>query len=619
MDEKLRKNLGLLDVFCISSGAMISSGLFVLPSIASVKVGPALFICYMLAALLAVPTMLSKAELVTAMPRTGGDYFYISRSMGFTAGLIGGMSSWFSLSLKGVFALIGMAAYTRLLTPIPVKILALCFCLLFIIINLLGIKEAAKTQVIIVTALFATLVLYIILGFSFIDIQRYVPFAPKGFAPIFATTGLIFISYGGLTKIVSVAEEVKDPGRNIPLGMIFSLIIVGLIYALVVFITTGLLIPEKLHSSLTPISDGAKVFLGGSGVIIMAMSALLAFISTANASIISSSRYLMAMSRDRLMPFFLQKINRRFKVPHYSILVTGIFMILAILFLELGLLVEVASALLILLYICANLAVIIMRESKLRSYQPKFRSPLYPGMQILGILGCGFLLVQMGRSALSFSTIFVALGLVWYLIYAGFKREREREYALIHVIERIVHRKLTSDILPKELKEILRERDSIIEDRFDYLIKECIILDLENSLNLEEFFTQVSALLAQDIDIDPEELTQAFIQRERESSTVIAPGLAIPHIVIPGEHKFKILLARVKQGIYFDKSADPVRAVFVLIGSKDERNLHLQVLSAIAQICQQHEFDKSWMSARNIEELRDIVLLAERRRLGIAI
>ncbi|MBU4128792.1 APC family permease, partial [bacterium] len=381
MKEKLKKGLGLLDVFCIASGAMISSGLFVLPAIAFTKTGPALFLSYILASFLAIPTVLSTAELVTAMPRAGGDYFYISRSMGPVAGVIGGLSSWFSLGLKGAFALIGMAAYVELVLPIPIKPLALSFCFLFIILNFLGIKEAAKWQVTMVLGLFAALLFYVSFGFPSIHIEKYVPFAPFGLGSIFATAGLVFISYGGLVKVASIAEEIKNPGRNIPLGMILSLIIVGIFYGLVVFVTAGLLpadlLPaDQLKLSLTPISDAAKVFSGGAGVTIMAVAALLAFATTANASIMSSSRYPLAMSRDRLLPAFFERINAKFKTPHYAIFFTGAVMSLAIWFLKLEFLVKIASALLILLYILANVAVIIMRESKIQSYRPKFRSPL---------------------------------------------------------------------------------------------------------------------------------------------------------------------------------------------------------------------------------------------------
>jgi mannitol/fructose-specific phosphotransferase system IIA component (Ntr-type) len=235
-------------------------------------------------------------------------------------------------------------------------------------------------------------------------------------------------------------------------------------------------------------------------------------------------------------------------------------------------------------------------------------------VQILGILGCGFLLAGMGKLTLSLSGIFIVVGLVWYLVYAGLKVEKE--YALIHVIERIINKELTSGILPKELKGILRERDNIIEDRFDHLIKDSRVMDLENALTSEEFFSQVGALLAEDLGVGVEKLTQAFIKRERESSTVIRSGLAIPHIIIPGERKFKIVLVRARQGISFAQSAMPVHTVFVLAGTKDERNFHLRALAAIAQICQQHAFDSNWMSARNKEALRDIILLAERKRFG---
>ena len=147
MSKTLRKELGLLDVFCIASGAMISSGLFVLPGIASAKTGPALFISYILASLIAVPTIFSQAELVTAMPKAGGDYFYISRSMGSVAGAMGGVSSWFSLSLKAAFALIGIAAYVELVTPCSMKAIALGLCLVFVVLNLIGVRQAAKTPV----------------------------------------------------------------------------------------------------------------------------------------------------------------------------------------------------------------------------------------------------------------------------------------------------------------------------------------------------------------------------------------------------------------------------------------------------------------------------------------
>jgi len=610
--QKLKKGLGLLDVFCIASGAMISSGLFILPGIASAKAGPALFVSYIIASFLALPALLSQAELATAMPKAGGDYFFITRSMGLSVGTVGGAASWFSLTLKSAFALVGMSAYAALIMHVPIKIVAIFLCIFFIGLNMKGAKEAGIFQRFLVFGLFGTLLFYVFYGFPSIDINRFVPFVPFGKTAVFATAGLVFISYGGLTKIASLAEEIKNPGRNIPFGMILSLIVVTIFYAVVIFITTGLLDPEKLHYSLTPISDGAHVFMGVFGNTIMAAAALLAFVSTANAGIMAASRYPIAMARDKILPTFFKRINPRHETPDYAILFTGFFMIVAILFLRLELLVKVASTFLILLYVFINLAVIIMRESRIQNYQPKFRAPLYPWMQLAGIIAGLFLIFEMGVTTYIIALIFVMSALLWYMLYV--RPRVKKEFALVHVIERIMAKELTTRYLEQELKEILRERDNIVEDRFDRLIGGCTILDLEKPLTMEEFFKKASSVLARETGAAETLIYEFLLRREKESSTVIGPGLAIPHVVIDGSRKFGILLARCAGGISFPGVGSKVHVVFMLIGSKDERNFHLRALAAIAEIAQGKDFDRRWMSARNTRELRDIILLAERKR-----
>ncbi|MBL7157818.1 MAG: amino acid permease [Candidatus Omnitrophica bacterium] len=612
MEEKLKRELGLLDIFCIASGAMISSGLFILPGIASSQTGPSIFLSYIIASFLALPALLSKAELATAMPKAGGDYFFITRSMGLSVGTIGGAASWFSLSLKSAFALVGIGAYASFIIHIPVKIVAVSLCLLFVGLNIKGVKAAGIFQRILVFGLFGILLFYIFYGFPSIDLKRYVPFVPYGKMAVFTTAGFIFISYGGLTKIASLAEEVKNPGRNIPLGMILSISIVSLLYALVVFITTGVLEQNILYTSITPISDAAYQFMGNIGSAVMAVAALLAFISTANAGIMAASRYPIAMSRDKIVPPFFKRISQKYRTPHISILFTGIFMILSITLLDLELLVKVASTFLILLYIFVNLAVIIMRESKIQNYKPQFYSPFYPWVQIVGVLSGIFLIFKMGLVTYLIMGIFIMAGCLWYLIYV--RPNVKKEFALIHVIERITAKELTSNILETELKNILRERDEIVEDRFDKLISDCNILDLENSMTMEEFFQKASRSLTQELGIEKESIFDSLLKREKESSTVIRPGLAIPHIVVESKHKFRILLARCKDGISFPDVEPKVHIVFMLVGSRDERNFHLRALAAIAEIAQSRDFDKRWLAARNIEDLRNIILLAERKR-----
>ncbi|MFC1462801.1 amino acid permease [Verrucomicrobiota bacterium] len=608
---KLQKELNLFDVFCAASGAMISSGLFILPGLAHAQAGPAVVVSYFLAGLLALTGMLSQAELVSAMPKAGGTYFYVTRSMGPALGTVDGIITWFSLSLKSAFALVGMAAFTRVVIDVDIRLIAVPLCLLFVAINVVGTKKAIMVQRVLVIGLLTILLYYIVRGIPAIQIQNFDPFAPNGVGAVLSTAGFVFISFGGLLKVAAIAEEVKQPARTVPLGMILALFVVSVFYALAILVTSGVLGAAELDRSLTPISDGAAVFLGRSGVILVSIAAILAFVSTANAGIMSASRYPLALSRDDLVPHFLARINERFKTPHVAILVTGFFMVL-VLFLKLDLLVKVASSVLILTFLFSCLSVIIMRESHLQNYQPKFRSPLYPWVQLIGVMGCILLIVEMGVAALLSSLVLVAGGLFVYWFYGRIRATRE--YALLHLIERLTSKDLTKNLLETELKEIIQERDDITKDRFDLIIENCIIMDIDERMAMNELFEQVAEAMSARLNTDASTILRDLHEREKEGSTVIGPGLAIPHIVIQGKQKFDILLARSKPGILFPGSTSEVHAVFVLAGTQDERNFHLKALAAIAQIAQPLHFYKKWIRAKDKEALRDTVLLGKRLR-----
>ena len=612
VEKRLKKELTVLDIFCVATGAMISSGLFILPGLAYAKAGPAVILAYIIAGVFCIPTLLSMAELTTAMPKAGGDYFYIMRGFGPLLGTIAGFSTWLSLSLKGSFALLGMGAYLTIITHIPIHIIALICCLFFIILNLIGVKEAGRFQVWLVMGLLGVLLSYVVWGIKAIDFGHFSPFFPRGLNPLFATASFVFISYGGLTKVAALAEEVKNPGRNLPLGMILSLIVTSIVYALVIFVTIGVLKLEPLKHGLTPISDGAGVFGGDIFKVIIIIGAFLAFISTANAGIMTASRYPLGMSRDRLLPMIFQKISSRFKTPYISILFTGAFMVLAIYFLKLELLVKIASTVLILLYIFANLTLILFRESKLLSYRPKFHSPFYPYMQILGVLGGIFLLIEMGSFIVFLTMIFLILGVVWYRIYA--QKRAAQNTALIYVLERLVakDKELTSDSLLTELKDIVIQREGIVGERFQKLIEDAKVLDIDSPTKMEDVFKEASEVLSGELNIKPQELFKKFIEREKESSTVIEKGLALPHIFVDMKNIAKLVLVRAKAGIIFPND-QLVHIAFMLVGSSGERILHLKTLAAIAQIIRSHEFERKWLEAKDEEELRHVILLAEKR------
>lgn len=608
---ELKKELTLLDVFCISSGAMMSAGFFILPGIVYAQVGPGAFVAYFLAGLLALMGVLSQAELASAMPKAGGTYFFVIRSMGPAVGTVYGLITLLAMALKSAFALVGMAVFTVLIINLNQHIIATFLCAVFVVINIVGIKEAGRLQVVLVLCIFAALLFYVIRGLPALDVQRFERFAPGGLGAIFAMAGFVFVSYGGLLKVASVAEEVKAPGRLLPLGMILSLFAIVICYVMVIFVTVGVVGGSTLKGSLTPISDGAAAFMGQGGRIALSIVAILGFCSAANAGIMAASRYPLALSRDGLLPEVVGRIHPRFHTPHVSVLVTGAIIFFAI-FLEMKVLVKAASSVLILSYMFACVANIILRESHLQNYQPQFLAPLYPWVQIIGIVGCGLLLLGIGNEGILTSVILIVSGFLVYWFYGRIKAKKE--YALLHIVERVTAKELTTHGLETELKEIIRERDEIVKDRFDGIIEQGIVLDIQESMPAEAFFRLASEKLGEKLKLDPEGLVKLFLDRERYMSSVLAPGLAIPHIVVEGGEVFDILLARCKEGIVFSESTPRVHAVFVLLGTRDERNFHLRALSAIAQIVQDPHFEKKWTAAKSKEVLRDIVLLGKRRR-----
>ncbi len=609
---ELKKELTLLNVFCIATGAMISSGLFILPGLAFAKAGPAVILSYAIAGIFCLPTLLSMAELTTAMPKAGGDYFYIMRGFGPLFGTIAGFCTWFSLSLKGSFALLGMGAYLSIITPLPLTVIALYCCLFFITLNLIGVKEAGNFQSFLVLGLVGILVGYIAFGTTKVNFGNFSPFFTHGFNAMFATASFVFISYGGLTKVAALAEEIKNPGRVLPLGMILSIGVTSILYALVIFVTIGVSDAASLKTTVTPISDAAVIFGGNFLKIIISVGAFLAFISTANAGIMTASRYPLGMSRDKLLPSAFQKISKRFKTPYVSILFTGFFMIVSIMVLKLDLLVKVASGVLILLYIFANLTLIVFRESKILSYKPKFYAPFYPYLQVLGVLGGVFLLIEMGTVIVFMTMILLFLGFCWYKIYA--QKRASQNSALIYVLEHLVakDKELASGNLLTELKEIVIKREGLIEKKFGKLVEESRVLDITEPIKMEDFFKEISGFLHKELNLSDKEIFDKFMNRERESSTVIAKGLAIPHIFVRGKNEDKLVLVRARTGIIFPQD-QLVHIAFVFVGAFGERVLHLKILAAIAQITQTPDFKDRWFEAKNEEELKHIILLAEKK------
>ncbi len=606
---KLKKTLKLIDVFSIASGAMVSAGIFLLPGIAFKKCGPSVFIAYLIAGLFSIPGVMSIAELVTAMPKAGGGYFFVTRSLGVGVGTVAGILSWFSLILKTAFALVGLSTYAILVLKINPKIIEVSVCLIFLIINYVGVKKAGRIQVFLVFILFLILLFFIFKGLGKIDVHHFNEFYNTSTMTILSTAGFIFVSYGGLLKVASLAEEVEN-SKMLPKGMFLALSVICIIYTLLVFVAVGVLPAGKLINTITPISDAGKQILGLFGEILLSIAAIIGFTSAANVGIMSSSRYPYALSKDNMFPKIFSKVDKKFKTPYISIAFTGIMIILC-LFLKLNLLVEVASTSLILTYILANLSVIIMRESKLSNYQPQYKVPFYPYLQIVGIIIYIFLIFEIGSDALLATLVMILCSFLVYIFY-GRKRSK-KEAAILHLVERIINKKLTTTKLEKELKNILKERDYIVEDRFDKLVKKALVFDFEEEMDYKEVYTIVAKTLSKRLNLSEEEILKKLLEKEEKFSSVLTDELAIPHIIIEGENFFDLVLIRGQKGIKYPENKK-VDVIFILIGTMDERNFHLKALAAIAQIINDKHFLERWRNAKDKNILKDVVILSKRKR-----
>jgi amino acid transporter/mannitol/fructose-specific phosphotransferase system IIA component (Ntr-type) len=611
----MKRALGTVGLFSIAAGAMISSGVFVLPGIVFSQVGPGLWISYLIAGVIATIGVFGVVELTTAMPRAGGNYFYVMRSLGPLFGTLSGVMSWFALTLKSAFAIYGLSLLAAEWLGLPSYPIAAGLVLLFVALNLFGAEAAGGVETVLVVALLAIIAAVIGLGWNRIDAANLQPMLleGRGTRDVLIAAGLVFVSYGGLVNISSVAGEVRNPARVIPIATIGALVVVTALYTLLIRTAVGVVGAEQIDGATNPIARAAGAIAGTPGFVAVTVAAVLAFVTTAIAGMLSASRYPLALARDGLVPAFLGRVSGRRGVPVISVAVTGALMIGA-LALDLRALVEAASVVIAVSYLLTNVSLLVMRSSGLVGYRPGFRTPFYPVVPIVSIIAFTALIVDMGWEAIALSSGFVVVSLLVYLLFG--RRAEAKEYALQHLVERLTSRELTGGDLEGELREIVHESRGIVTDRFDELVNGALCIDVPEAKDIKEVFGEIASRSATLVGMNEEEILRRLLEREAESSTALSDFVAVPHLVIPGTNSFHLVLVRSVEGIRFSTQTPEIKAMFVLMGTADERNFHLRALTAIAQICQDPTFDDAWLAVRKERQLADLVLMRSRRRGG---
>ena len=612
----LKKELTLLNVYAIATGTTLSAGFFLLPGIAFNEAGPAVVLSYMIAAIPLIPAMFSMVELSTAMPRAGGAYYFLDRSMGPFVGTIGGLGTWLALVFKTAFALIGMGAYLSIFWPdVPIVMLAVILAVLFGIVNLFGAKKTGTFQVFMVFALLLILLAFIGKGIPEINSVHFEGFFDKGTVSIISTAGLVYISYVGVTNIASVAEEVQNPERNLPLGVFLAIGTAIIVYAVGTTIMVGVLPANELAQDLTPVASTAAIIFGEWGKIAVTVAAVIAFASVANAGILSASRYPLAMSRDHLIPSKLAKLTAR-NIPHYGIAVTVGLIILLILTLDIARIAKLASAFQLLMFAFICLAVVVMRESQIEAYDPGYRSPFYPWMQIFGVFSPLWLIAEMGALPILFSLGLVTLGTVWYFAYA--QNRVVRSGAIYHLFARLGEQRFEG--LDRELRGIMKEKGVREEDPFDEVVARAQVMEFTKEHQFGEITRQVAIEFERNLGVDAKELEQGFLKGSRIGATPISRGAALPHIRLPDLKLAEMVIVRVNE-LCFVEAPDfsgkillqgPIHAFFYLISPNENPGQHLRILAQIAGRIDDENFLKDWLDASDEQELKEILLRDER-------
>ncbi|MHC5056843.1 MAG: amino acid permease [Planctomycetota bacterium] len=616
----MKKTLRTRDVFSIATGAMIGSGFFLLPGIAYALAGPAVVVAYLIASVLMVPTLLSNAELATAMPRSGGSYFFASRSMGPMMGVIDGISGWLAMLAKSAFALVGIGFYVLMATygdhteasadiVMTVRIVAVAIAVVLAVVNAFGAKESAVFQTSLVVGLVALSVYFIGHGSFHVEAIRFAGFGEKGTRAILATSGLVFVSYAGLNKVASVAEEVRDPEKTIPRGMLLSLGVATAIYVVGIFVVVGVVPADELASDRTPLATAAGLFAGRAGMWAMVVAGCLAFVTTANAGIMSSSRYLYAMGRDKVLPRAFGRLSGR-ETPLWGIALSTVAVVAVVLFLDAEGIAKLASTIMLVDFAVVNLAVIVMRESRTSSYDSGFRSPLYPWVQVGGVLVSLVLIPLMGWMSAVFALSLVAAGLVWYAAYA--RGRAEHAVAIKRVLERIaaeiLSREKAGPALDRELRNEMKQKGLRAGDPFAEVVASAHVVDLPADAEWDDLMHEAVEHFVRSYPNKAEDIHKGLYEASRTGDTPAAQGIALPHVLLDGIEHYELLMARSRSVLHFPGVAPGVTAVFVLLGSKDDPQQHLRMLAAIARRVEESDFLARWEKARDGEHLKRVLL-----------
>jgi len=426
----LKRTLGLIPATSIGLGAMLGAGIFVFPGLAGGYAGFAAIISFFIGGIIALFTAACTAELATAMPQSGGGYFFISRSFGTFWGTLAGIAQWIGLIFACAFYLVSFGEYAlTFLVELDItwgtstKFWSFCFTVILLVINIAGTKKVGRLQNLMVISL--TIMLVLIFTYGLIDFfgfedrsTAFSEIAPEGMQSIFTTTALIFTSYLGFVQIANIGAEIKQPSKNLPRSLIGSVLIAMTLYIFIMLVCVVTFPQAELKNfgEMATIEVARKI-LGNWGAIVVLFAGILAALSSANASIISSSRGVFALSKDKMISKKTSKVNKRFGTPHIALILVAAPVAIMLIRSKLEIFAEVASLLHLIIYAGICLSVIKLRVTNPTWYIPTFRIPAAKAVAGFGAVSCLILAFFMKIESILISLGVLFLAIAYYFLY----------------------------------------------------------------------------------------------------------------------------------------------------------------------------------------------------------
>lgn len=431
----MERVLGTFGLTMLGIGCIIGTGIFVLTGVAAADYsGPALVISFVIAAIACACAALCYSEFAAMVPVAGSAYTYGYIALGeFWAWVIG----W-DLILEYAFAIgavaIGWSGYfanimTNLGFALPVALVkapyeggiinlpAMAIIALVTWINIMGVRQSSAVNNVIVAIKLVVVLLFIALGFGHVNPANWEPFMPYGWSGVFSGASVIFFAYIGFDAVSTAAEEVKNPQKDLPRGIILSLVICTVLYIIVSGILTGMVPYLDFKGQAAPVAFALQQVGYHWGAAVVSVGAICGLTSVLLVMLFGQSRILFVMSRDGLLPGVFGHIHQKYKTPARSSLIIGVITAIVAGFLPIGLVAELTNIGTLCAFMIVAAAIIVLRK-KAPDRPRAFKCPFVPLVPILAIVFCGILIWMLPEVTQIRFIIWLILGMFIYFGYS---------------------------------------------------------------------------------------------------------------------------------------------------------------------------------------------------------